>query len=233
MKRINIKGLFRKSKAEVISVDNPYGDYYTVKLKPAKDTQWEAGEHGIFTISDKKVEGKRWRGFSVASIEREGHILLGTRTGKDVSSYKQQLIMLKAGDEIDVRGPFGWFLLQDETTPIVLIAAGVGITPIRALLKEVENKNKRDVEVIYSSADFYLFGDEIEDIASVNDKITLTKTTTVENTQNKIAEAAIKYKNAAYYYISGSPKVINSIKEHLKRNGVKGSRVINDPFLGY
>jgi len=233
MKKMNMSGLFKKSTTEIISVDNPYGDYYTVRLKPAEGTHWEAGEHGIYTIPDKNVEGKRWRAFSVATVENEGSIMLGTRTGKNISSFKQQLIKLKAGDKMDVRGPFGWFLLQDETSPIVLVATGVGITPIRALLKEVENDSKRNVEVIYSSKEFYLFGDEIESITKNNDKITLTKTSTREATQSAITEIAAKYNSNAYYYVSGASKAISSIKKLLKSSGIKGGRVINDPFLGY
>ena len=43
----------------------------------------------------KKIDGKKWRAFSIASTQKEDVILLGTRTGKTPSSFKKALIRLK------------------------------------------------------------------------------------------------------------------------------------------
>lgn len=233
MKITDFLGLFKKSIATIDSIENPFEDYYVVKLKFDTKVKWEAGEHGIFKLPDKTVEGKKWRAFSVASIQEEGVMMLGTRTGKTVSSYKKELISMKQGEKVAVQGPFGWFKLLDNTTPIVLIANGVGVTPIRAIVKKLENDVNRNVEIVYASNGNYLFGEDIEAIAEKNIKMNLYKTQEVGETQEKIADLAKKYGSDAYYYISGSQNAIKSIKSKLQENGVKGNRMINDPFLGY
>lgn len=91
MKLSDFKGLFKSSIATIESIENPVDDYYTVRLKPAVGIHWEPGEHGIFRKADQKVDGKKWRTFSIASIRDEGYILLGMRTGKDISSFKKAL----------------------------------------------------------------------------------------------------------------------------------------------
>jgi ferredoxin-NADP reductase len=233
MKLSDFKGIRNKSVATVASVSNPYGDYHTIQLKPAENTKWRPGEHGIFKLPGKRVEGKKWRAFSVASIPEEGVMMIGTRTGQMPSSFKQALIRLKKGDKVSVRGPFGWFTLQDETSPLVLIASGVGITPIRALLKTLENDTGRDVHVVYASRDFHLFGDEIDAMAEHNDRIKLAKTVSANATAEKVDALVSELGAKAYYYVSGSRKAIKSIKARIKGGGVEGKRIINDPFFGY
>ncbi|MGO3168679.1 FAD-dependent oxidoreductase [Senegalia sp. (in: firmicutes)] len=207
MRLRDFKGLFNKSTETIKKIENPYEDYFVIDLH-STNTNWRAGEHGVFTMSDKKVEGKSFRPFSVASIPEEG-------------------------DKVNVRGPFGWFVLKDEITPIVLIATGVGITPIRSLLKEIEKGNQRFVNIIYSSRDFYLFKDDIMDIVNKDYKININFTSGSKETSEVIKGIAQKYKNDAYYYVSGSANVIKSIRKTLKDKDIKRKNIINDPFFGY
>ena len=232
MKLSDFKGLFKKSIVEVDSVENPFGDYYTVKMKPVGDG-WIPGEHGIFSLPGKQIEGKKWRAFSVASVPSEGYFMIGTRTGKEPSSFKKQLIGMKKGDKVQVRGPFGWFKVQDSSTPIVLFASGVGITPVRALLKQLAKETSRGIHVIHAASDYHLFEDDLKDIAGSNDQISLHLTKEKEETQAKLKELASRFGNDAYYYVSGNGKVISSTKDLLINVNVKGNRIINDPFLGY
>merc|ERR1711879_526739 len=131
------KGLFKTSHVEFVKATNVYEDYYEIELKPEAGTSWVSGMHAVFTLPNKKVKGKKFRAFSIASTQKENTILLGTRTGKEVSSFKQALLSMKQGEKVKMRGPFGWFHLMNDSSPIVMIALGVGITPIRALLTEL------------------------------------------------------------------------------------------------
>ena len=229
----DIKGLKNKSKLEISGTNNEYGDYYTVKLKLKDGVSWRPGEHGIFTLPESDVRGKKWRAFSVASVPEEGYVLIGTRTGASISSFKKNLINMQTGDSVAIRGPFGWFTKKDDTSPMVFIAGGVGITPVRAILKQTEYDTSRPVEIIHSAEDYHLFGDEIKIIAGANGMITYHQTRAKEETQSKIVEIAGKYKNLAYYYISGSFDIIKSVRRLLKKEGIKGKRFVHDPFLGY
>jgi len=233
MKITDFKGLFKKSIVTIESIENTYGDYYQIKMKAEVGMSWKPGEHGIFKLPNNEVEGKNYRAFSVASVAEEGIMMLGMRTGKEISSFKKNLISMKKGDKVAIRGPFGWFKVQDTSSPIVMVAGGVGITPIRALLKQLEKDTARPVELLYASTDYYLFDDEIQAIVSGNKKITLHKTQSNEETSTTLATLVSKYKGDAYYFVSGSQGFIGAIKKQITETGVKGKRVINDPFLGY
>ncbi|HKL11943.1 MAG TPA: FAD-dependent oxidoreductase [Clostridia bacterium] len=233
MRISDFKGITKRSIATVDSIENVFGDYYIAKLIPQEGLVWLPGEHGVFTIPGRKTEGKKWRAFSVASIPEEGFLMIGTRTGTRISGFKKQLIGLENGDELNLRGPFGWFLLRDDYSPLVMIAGGVGITPIRALLMELGKGNNREVEVVYSSGPGYLFEDEIKLIAEKDPRIKLNFMKGRDETREKIYEITKRFKSDAYYYVSGNPKMVKETKNLIKGEGIKGGRVINDPFYGY
>ena len=233
MKLSDFKGVKNKSTATVKSVENIHGDYWVVKLKPEDGITWRPGEHAVFSFPDKGVTGKKWRAFSIASIPEEGYIMIGTRTGKVTSSFKQKLINLKEGDKVNVRGPFGWFLIKEDKQPVVMIVGGVGITPVRALVKELEKDFDRDTDLVFSSNEHHLFIEDFEKVEATQEKLNLRLTSTADETKSKVTELAVEKGNKAYYYISGNTKMIKSTKRLLKSNGIKGNRIIFDPFLGY
>ena len=232
----NIKyltGIRKSSLASIESIENPYEDFYEVRLKPSPDLTWSPGEHGMFKLPGKKVEGVDYRLFSVASTPEEGYMLLGMRTGKEISSFKKVLLGMKKGEQVSIKGPFGWFKIRDNTSPLVLFANGVGITPIRALVKELENDYNRPIEIVYASYKYYLFEEELTAIANKNPQMTLHKTVTPEETQMKLSQLADKYGNEAYYFISGSPAVLESVTALLKGKGIASKKIIDDTLKGY
>lgn len=233
MKISDFKGIFKSYTFTIESIENPFGDYYTVKVKVLQGFTWTPGEHGIFKLPGKTIKGKKWRAFSVASNPKEGYILIGTRTGDQVSDFKKALINMKKGEPISVRGPFGWFKLMDDTTPIVMVAGGVGITPIRAIAKTLEKNTSRPVHIVYSSKDFHLFENDLKEVAENTPLINLQKTGGSSETKEALAGLTDQFKNGAYYYVSGSQGFIKSVSNHIKESGVSKKKIISDPFLGY
>ncbi|MCF7926110.1 MAG: FAD-dependent oxidoreductase [Candidatus Izimaplasma sp.] len=215
----------------VKSVENPFDDYWVIEMTFDNEFNWEAGQHGRFELPDKDIEGKTFRIFSLASIKSEGKIIVGTRTGDEPSSFKQALINLNAGEKVHFKGPIGKFTERNDASPMVLFAAGVGVTPIRSMIKSLEDTDKQ-VEIVYAAYGDYLFKEDF-DIFNQNDNASVHYTTEVEETQDTLKSLIKQYENNAYYYISGAPKVINSIKEFLQNNDVDKSRIISDPFVGY
>ncbi len=228
-----LKGMMRKTVATVVSVENPHGDYHVIALKPAEGFSWNAGEHVMLRLPDHEAVRREYRIFSIASIRQEGILLFGTRTGKEASAFKKVLLSLKPGDPVSMQGAFGWFRIRDEHSPVVMFAGGVGITPVRALVKELAHSQARPIHIVYSSSDFYLFGDEIQNIVDNNPSMSLYKVSAREEVQERLAELAVQYGNKAYYYMSASPGVIDSVAKLLRSKEISGSRLIDDTMRGY
>ena len=233
MKISDFKGLFRKQDIELVKMTKFEEDVVEFDFSTKNMKMWRPGEHGAFTLPGKGVKGKRFRGFSIASIPEEGVLKIATRIGEEPSSFKQIMLNLSPGDTIRLRGPFGWFTLQDETSPIVLIAAGIGITPIRALLKELEKGNERSVTLIYSARNNFLYKNTIEKIADKDQRIKTHFVQSKEESSRILKNAATEFGNKAYYYISGTPKMLSDTRKKLKAVSIKTSKIITDPFFGY
>ncbi len=225
--------MMQKTEATILSIENPFGDYYVIKLKPAEGLTWKAGEHAVFRLPGNEALEKESRIFSIASVQAEGVLIVGTRTGREASAFKKALLSMQPGEVVSMQGPFGHFCVRDEVSPIVLFAGGVGVTPVRALTVELANSHTRPICILFSSSDHYLFGEELAAIAEANPQMALYKTASADETQAKLAELVERYGDAAYYYFSASPRVVNSVEELVRSKGVPKARIIDDSMVGY
>lgn len=86
-------------------------------------------------------------------------------TVKELGDYTARLASLPPGTRVIVEGPYGRLTRASRRRPrAVLIAGGVGIAPIRALLEDMPG----EVAVIYrvGREDELLFRDELEELSS-------------------------------------------------------------------
>ena len=80
-----------------------------------------------------------------------------------VSSYLHG--HLRRGDHVEVAAPRGDFVLDDGTDPVLLISAGIGVTPVLAMLHGLaESRSTREVWWIHTTHDAstHVFADEAD-----------------------------------------------------------------------
>ncbi len=230
MKLFKVGDILNVHHLSLKSIENPFGDYFVIKLNCQNNLTWTPGEHGVFSLPGKKYKGRKWRIFSIANTPGDGELTLATRTGKDISNFKSTLINMSIGDTIKMRGPFGNFKLLDNSSPLVLFAGGVGISPIIAMVKSLTKDFKAPVHLIYSSDRHYLFEEELHNL-NIND-INIYKTRTTSENMLKLAELAQMYGSGAYYLSSGSSMAVKKIEKQLKYFGIENNRILNDNFRG-
>ncbi|QQK08243.1 FAD-dependent oxidoreductase [Miniphocaeibacter halophilus] len=223
----------KRIKAEIISIENTNEDYYSIKLKPLDEFSWKAGQFVIVKMPESKINGKDKRTLSIASAPEEGFIMLGTRTGENISNFKRELLSKKPGDIITIEGPMGMFVKKEEMCPMVLVAGGIGITPVRGLLKSLEDEIGNMMELVYSSKNYYMYLDDLKEISEKNNRLILHTTENRVETSKEIDRIIEKYGNEPYYYISGTMGMVQSIKDKLKENNIEKTRVIADTMIGY
>jgi ferredoxin-NADP reductase/ferredoxin len=110
----SIKSFLLEAVDEAPSLTASAGQYLTVRLRPSPDAPPLVRS---YSMSDLPNE----RGYRI-SDKREGA----------ASTYLHDHV--KVGDLLDVAAPRGTFVLRPGTRPIVLISAGVGATPVLAML---------------------------------------------------------------------------------------------------
>ncbi|HUC09379.1 MAG TPA: MOSC and FAD-binding oxidoreductase domain-containing protein [Stellaceae bacterium] len=101
------------------------GQFIVLRLKPAPETPaWLRS----YSLSGEPSQ-ERWR----VSIKREPHGMVG--------AYVET--RLRVGDVIDTSAPRGSFTLRPGTGPVVLLSAGIGATPVLAMLKALATGGSR------------------------------------------------------------------------------------------
>jgi ferredoxin-NADP reductase len=231
MKLNDFKGLRKKATVRLVRKQQFEDNQYVFEFG-AGGIVWKPGEHGIFSMPNRKVTGKKWRAFSVASIPEEGVIRIATKITDKSSSFKQHLKNLEKDDEIAVRGPFGWFYRLDERMPIVMVAMGVGITPVMAMVREHDLADA-SMYVIYAAPVQHLFRDMLDSAARKNPSITISYVSSHKEADELLNIQLAKYGHSAHYYLSGAPAAVKTLKKRVKRAGVSGSKIISDSYLGY
>lgn len=207
-------------------------DIYSFIFRPAKPCIWKAGQHGIFLFPRTRIMGKFWRAFSIASSSHEGVIRIATIIKDEPSDFKKHLLALHIGDHMIMHGPFGEFHVSNKISRIVGIAGGIGITPFRALLKDIALGVIIDTKLtlIYSAIGTYTFKEELEVLAK-HPAIEIIYTETPEQVNAALDAQVALHGNSASYFISGSPGMINALRKSCISKGI--THIVNDSFKGY
>lgn len=95
---------------------------------------------------------------------------------------------VNVGDVVELSAPAGEFFLAEENTPVVLASAGIGITPLLAMLQNIAAKTpNRPVKVLHvdRKADTFTLAKEVREAVSklTNCEITVFLTRETEGAQ--------------------------------------------------
>jgi Predicted ferric reductase len=104
----------------------------------------EAGQFAMWRFLDRK----RWwqaHPFSISAVPDGRRLRI---TVKSIGDFTSAIHTLKPGTPILVDGPFGKFTERPMSPKVLLIAGGIGITPIRPLAEEMA-ADGFDVRVLY------------------------------------------------------------------------------------
>lgn len=209
---------------ETIDLGN---EYMLFQFNKPEEFSFEEGQYGVFLHVDKEIEGRRMRAFSFASSNNRTTLDIATKVVDEPSDFKQKMMELKPGDKMTVDGPMGNFI-HDKDRPNVLIAGGIGITPIRSILQEYGGTTR--FHLVYSERNNHFpFQQEFQDMPNVND----IYVSGIEPTTGAIEAAVANHGNGATYYISGSNGFITGIKNILSDLEIDSSNILFDRFTGY
>lgn len=111
-------------------------------------------------------EGLRANPFSLSAGPLPGRLRI---TVRGIGDGSRRIAALAPGTKVFVEGPFGAITGARRTgRPLLLVAAGIGITPLRALLDELDDVDLRTTTLLYrvSGRDEVIFATELEAFAA-------------------------------------------------------------------
>ena len=186
------------------------------------------------------------RHFSISSSPTEEGIVMFT-TRMRGSGFKETLRHAPAGYELTCESPEGEFVMGEGETRLrhVFIAAGIGITPYRSILRYAADRNEPlNVLMLYfnrSSADI-VFRRELEGIARQMPTFSFVTVLTEpekdwKGEQGKLDQAILRKllpaPDGMSFWVSGPPAMVGACRQLLEQLGVKDQSIRTDRFMGY
>jgi NAD(P)H-flavin reductase len=142
---------YKAKVAEHILINEKF-QYIDMELLKPHRIEFKAGQYVSIDIG-----GSERRSYSIASKPSEYHeveICVDVSPGGKGSDFLKNL---KPGDEVDLMGPLGQFVLkpfdeaQGKEKKLLMVATGSGIAPLRSIIREQleEKKEEREIKLFW------------------------------------------------------------------------------------
>ena len=193
------------------------------------------------------ADGVDVRPMSLATSPTRPHLEYGVRVSQ--SAFKQAFASLVPGAPVVVQGPLGHYIL-DTTRPAVLVAGGIGITPLKGMAEyATDRKLSIPVRLVYSNrtVNEIAYREELEALEKQNPNFHVLSTLTRPEADlwsgrigrvagdagtNLLAEAA-KGLDQPVYYLCGAPGFIQACFAGLVASGIAEADIRFEVFRGY
>lgn len=135
---------------QVLRVEQESEDIRSFYLQPPAGTavSFAPGQH--LPVRLAIGEQALIRTYSLSSAPSDGELRISVKAQGPASRHLHE--QLQVGDSLQVRAPMGSFTLKNDTArPVVLIGAGVGITPLLSMLRESVAASTRSIHLFQSA----------------------------------------------------------------------------------
>ncbi|MDQ0677850.1 ferredoxin-NADP reductase/Na+-translocating ferredoxin:NAD+ oxidoreductase RnfD subunit [Arthrobacter pascens] len=221
-------------------------------FEPSRRVRFVPGQYMELDLPHAKSDGKgRRRVFSLTSAPDSGTVKFGVRTAEPLSAAKKVLLALEPGDQVTATSVGGDFVLpRDPSTPVLLIAAGIGITPYLAHLASGATQERDTVLLLLArNAEEIGYAEELRTsgariLARLADGseppsfITNAGTASPDGSpassvrlDGASLKALVPDIGEREVYVSGSPASVASLRRAARKAGAR--RVHVDSFAGY
>lgn len=214
-------------------------DSYSYIFDIPEGYEFKAGQHTMWKTKDIKLDenDREIRIFSIASAPEDNFLMFTTRIADPHTSYKEYLKnQIKVGDSLLVAEAKGNFDLDRTCKKSFVIAGGIGITPVRSILKHWSENNDldHDITVLYSDdRGEFAYKEAFAEISAKMPNLKLIYISDRDEFTNKTDEFAKKNLNDSEYLVAGSPMMNKIFKEKLMNLGVEEKNIKIDNFMGY
>lgn len=210
----------------------------------AEGVTYQAGQFFFITI---KIKGKdAYHHFSFSSSPTEkGYIEFTKRiTPHD---FSQALAVMKPGEWAHLRGPSGTFTLPPKKQKLAFLSGGIGITPLRSMLRYIADSGEPwDIVLIFGNASYndIAFRDELDKLSAMKFGLRVEHVLSGPDfppdwkgkkgfiNKDLIGEIIQDHAERSFY-LSGPPKMVNNLEDQLIALNIPQEQIKRDSFTGY
>lgn len=231
-----------KFHAEVNEIVQRTKDVRSIRFARPEGFDYLPGQFMFITLG--KEEAQMTKHFTISSSPTEEHHLEMTKrlTGHP---FSDALASLEPGDEVMIEGPHGSFTFKGEHNKIGLLSGGIGITPLRSMIRYSTDKRlDTKIALLYSNRDEddIAFRDDLEAMRKQNPNLDVMYTLTGPNqiwkgATGRIGEEMVVKFVPDYmervFFTSGPRKMVEAMVSLLNNLSVPEQQIKWEYFPGY
>ncbi len=169
--KLVVPALARAKSYRVLAVHQETPNVWTLKLEPpagGKRFDYRPGQFHFLHLRRGRGLPTEEHPFTISSSPTREHL---SSTIKESGDFTRTIGQTQPGDRIAIRGPFGRFsyTYYPERKNIVMIAGGIGITPLMSMLRHMQDSNfDAEVLLIFGNRTEHdiAFREELEEMAT-------------------------------------------------------------------
>ena len=205
-------------------------------FKPDRPFSWKAGQFLHYTLPHANPDNRKMeRYFTISSAPFEKFVQLTTRIFDKHSSLKDELSNLKIGNTILADGLDGDFIVENSEKALVFIAGGIGITPYRAILLDLDHKGVSiKAKLFYMNKDNnFIFKDELEALKEKHNDFEIYYFISPLKIDETVIINKIPNLSKPIFYISGPEPMVEFYEKLIMTMGIDDKHLKRDFFPGY
>ena len=208
----------------LVSKTREYDRVYSFHFASEEPVPFVPGQYVHLLAPSSPPGRENVRHLSIASIPEEGPLRFTVDLGSS-SDYKKKLAELEVGGQAHLFKVKGHFVLG-ETPPssVVFLAGGIGITPIRSLIGQIE-AHRLPVEwrLGHVARGGFLYQEEVAKFGGSQRRIRRPELAA-------LVEQWTAERPDAIYYVSGSARFVDGVAAMLRERGIPETAVRIENF---
>ncbi len=210
-----------------------YDEVWTYRLKIAEGEdvpEFLPGQYAhVAAPGLEEVTKPMRRHLSIASTPADGEFIFSMDTSSH-SDFKQLFLDAQKGSVIKLFKLKGEFTLENlpDNSRVIFIAGGTGITPVRSLVRAMDQQNLSVPWDLYYVGRHYLFAHEL---SSYKGKTNFIGRESVPLMISSCVDAyKAKGKGDLHIYLSGSHSFVEDITDQLTGKGIPSDHIRTEDF---
>jgi len=213
------------------------GDAVSFIFQPESGLHWTAGQFLHYQLPHTPADDRQAdRYFTIASAPHEGVIRLTTRfSNEHGSSFKRALKDLRLGATIEAGELDGDFVVDDPARQHVFIAGGIGITPFRAILLDLEHRGQPlNATLLYSNREAnFVFNSELQALTARHDEFSVHCFVSPRRIDSEAIRRHVADPRDSTFLVSGPEPMVEAMGTLVKQLGVPDEHLKQDWFPNY
>lgn len=221
-----------KQYVKILSIHHLTHDVLRIVGEKPDELSFQPGQAVDFSIHKEGWE-EQIRPFTFTSLPEDNDVEFTIKTYPSHHGVTNELLALRAGDEVILQDVFGDILYKGEG---IFLAGGAGVTPFIAILKHLEKEgklgnnklifaNKAKEDIILEEKFHQMLGENFINVLS-NEKL--------EGYEHGHITPEILKKHMGsgtpYFYLCGPEGMMNAMEEQLSTLNIPPDRIVKENF---